>query len=125
MSLDFTYMVVLIVFSSFMLVAGLYLLARFNRLLVRQFKNELIRKNIVVWMIAMCLAFSLLPTNPELYKAISDKNLLQFFLTQCLGVTIEVLFVFNVLWIVVKYINKKKISFRKRMAVILLPLFFL
>jgi hypothetical protein len=108
-----------------MLVAGLYLLARFNRLLVRQFKNELIRKNIVVWMIAMCLAFSLLPTNPELYKAISDKNLLQFFLTQCLGVTIEVLFVFNVLWIVVKYINKKKISFRKRMAVILLPLFFL
>jgi len=105
-----------------MLLAGLYLLAKFNRLFRRQFKNELLRKNIVVWLIAICLAFGLLPTNPDLYTAISKHTLPVFFVIELVAVTVESLFVFNISRLVVKYVQKKIKSFRTRMAVILLTI---
>ena len=116
---NFIYLVVIVLFSTLTLLAGMYLLANFNRLLRRYIKNELLRRNIVVWMIAICLVLAILPTNPELYNAISNHKLLHYFLLQTLAVTAETLFVFNISWIVIKYTYRKNMSFRKRMAVIL------
>ena len=45
----------------------MYLLAKFNRLFKRSIKSELLRKNIVVWMIAICIITTLAPTTPEFY----------------------------------------------------------
>ena len=116
-SLDFTKMVAIVLFSSLLLLAGLYLLANFNRLFKPQFKNELIRKNIVVWMIALCLIMSVSPTNPDFYASVANHKVVHYFLLNCFGVTLEALFVFNIVWIVIKYLDRKKISFRKRMAI--------
>ncbi|MES1218938.1 MAG: histidine kinase [Bacteroidota bacterium] len=120
--LHFTYLVILVIFSMLMLLAGLYLLAKFNQLFRRQFKNELLRKNIAVWLIAICLAFALLPTNPDLYGAISNQTLPHFFVIEFIAVTVETLFVFNISWIVVKYIHRKVKSFRTRMVIVLLTI---
>jgi hypothetical protein len=105
-----------------MLLVGLYLLAKFNRLFRSLFKNELLRKNIAVWLIAICFAFALLPTNPDLYGAISNHTLPRFFINELIGVTVETLFVFNISWIVVKYVHRKIKSFRTRMAIVLLTI---
>jgi two-component system LytT family sensor kinase len=119
---DFTKLVILVLFSSLMLLAGMYLLATFNRLFRRQIKNELLRRNIAVWLIAICLIFAITPTNPELYNSIATHKVLHYFLVQCLAATVEALFVFNICWIVLKYIHRRNVSFRKRMAIILLTI---
>ena len=120
--LQFTYLVILVVLSMLMLLAGLYLLAKFNQLFRRQFKNELLRKNIAVWLIAICLAFALLPTSPDLYGAISTNTLPHFFVIEFIAVTVETLFVFNISWTVVKYVHRKVKSFRTRMVIVLLTI---
>src|SRR5258708_26769945 len=104
--LEFSYLVILVLFSLVMLLAGMYLLAKFNRLFRRQIENELVRRNVVVWMIAICLDMALLPTNPDFYGAITNHKLLHFFMLQLIGVTIEALFVFNISCIVVKYVQR-------------------
>jgi len=116
---NFIQLVILVLFSSLMLLAGLYLLAKFNRLFKRHLRNELLRKNIVVWMIAICLIMSVSPITPDFYTAFANHNVFQYFLFECLGITLEALFVFNISWIVIKYLSQKKISFRKRMGIIL------
>jgi len=118
-TLQFIQLVILVLFSSGMLLAGLYLLAKFNRLFRRYIKNELIRKNIVVWMIALCLIMSVSPTSPDFYASVANHKVVHYFLLNCFGVTLEALFVFNIVWIVIQYLDRKKISFRKRMAITL------
>jgi two-component system LytT family sensor kinase len=119
---EFKALVLLVLFSALMLVLGLYLLANFKRLFRRQIKNELLRRNIVVWMISISLVLALLPTNPELYTALGKHSLPHFFILELLAVTIEMLFVFNISWIIVKYIHRKIKSFRKKMAIVLLTI---
>ncbi|HMG67566.1 MAG TPA: histidine kinase [Chitinophagaceae bacterium] len=116
---DFSGLVLLVLFSSTMLLVGLYLLAKFNRLFKRYIRNELVRRNVVVWMVALCLIMSVSPTNPDFYAAFANHKVLHFFFLDCFGVTLEALFVFNVSWIVLRYLNRKQVSFRKKMVIIL------
>jgi sensor histidine kinase YesM len=115
---QFELLVILVLLSSLMLVTGLYLLANFNRLFRHSIKNELIRKNIVVWMASICCIIATAPTTPDFYGAFNDNKLLLFYLFDCIVATIEGLFVFNVSRIIFKSIQQKT-SFRARMAIIL------
>ncbi|MFI5187551.1 MAG: sensor histidine kinase [Chitinophagales bacterium] len=116
---DFIHLVILVLFSACMLVVGLYLLAKFHRLFRRQIKNELLRKNIAVWMIALCLILSVSPTTPDFYSAYYNHKLLNYYFLDCIAATIEVLFVFNISWGLIKYLNRRQVSFRKKMGTIL------
>ena len=118
----FLWFVVIILFSSLMLLAGMYMLAKFNRLFKSIIKNELLRKNIVVWLIAACLIFSVSPTTHDFDAAVQKHRLLQYYLFVCMMVTLEALFVFNVSRITIGYLRRKKISFRTKMAMILLTI---
>ncbi|HEY0432356.1 MAG TPA: histidine kinase [Chitinophagaceae bacterium] len=118
----FTHLFLFLLFSSLMLVAGLYLLAKFSRLFKSRIRNELLRKNIVVWMIAVCLLISVAPTTPDFYGALYKHRVLQFYELQCFGVTAEVLFVFNITYAVAGYFQRKNYNFRKRMGIILATL---
>lgn len=104
-------------FSSVMLLAGLYLLAKFNSLFRSQIKSELLRKNVVVWLIAICLILSLTPTRQEFYVGLSNHKILHYFLVQLIAVTIEALFVFNIARLVILYLNKKSTPFLKKMGI--------
>jgi two-component system, LytTR family, sensor kinase len=115
----FSELILPFLFSSIMLVVGLYLLARFYRLFKRQIRNEFIRQNVVVWMIAICLILACSPTTGEFYVAYVNHKILLYYAFACLASTIESLFVFNISWLILRYLNKKKVSFRNRMVTML------
>ena len=119
---NFPLLLSLVLFSSLMLVLGLYLLANFKRLLRRQIKNELLRKNIVVWMIAVCLILSVSPSNKDYYAAISHGQIFKSILLQIVAITIATVFVFNVTYQVVRIESVKNAPFKKRMAVTLVTI---
>src|SRR5215217_2713626 len=115
----FALMLLLVLCSSVMLVLGLYLLANFKKLFRRYIKNEFLRKNIVVWMSAICLILSVSPTNPEFYGAISSGKWLKALLTQITAITLMTFFVFNVTLLVLKIKSLQRTSFRTRMGIVL------
>jgi two-component system LytT family sensor kinase len=116
---NFRFLLLLILFSSLMLVLGLYLLAKFKSLFRRQIKNELLRKNIVVWMIAVCLIMAVSPSNKDYYAAVSHGILVKTILIQIVAITMATFFVFNTTLLVLKIKSVQRMSFRKRMATIL------
>ncbi|HET9824907.1 MAG TPA: histidine kinase, partial [Chitinophagaceae bacterium] len=116
---NFTTLAVLVLFSTAMLVAGLYLLTRFYTLLRRQIRNEALRRNIVVWMIAVCLTSSVSPFSEEFYKAINTHAILRYYCIELAATTMGVLIVFNISWAIAKYLYRRKVSFQKTMAIML------
>jgi two-component system, LytTR family, sensor kinase len=115
-------LILLVLFSSVMLVVGLYLIANFNRVLRHVIKKDLLRKNLVVWMAAVSLVFALIPTNPEVYHALGNTKWVRIFIIQISAVTLMMLFVFNTTTLVMKIRYIQTLSFAKRMAVILLTI---
>ncbi len=116
---QFAQLVILVISAAIMLLVGLYVLAKFNRLFKRHIKNEFLRKNIVVWIVAICLIMSITPTTPDFYASLASHKVINYFLLNCFGVTLEALFVFNISWTIIKYLDRRKLSFRSRMAIIL------
>jgi two-component system LytT family sensor kinase len=116
---DINSIVLIVLFSSLTLICGLYLLAKFNSLFRKQLSNELVRKNIVVWMVAVCLILALTPTRQEFYIGLMSHTLFHYFLVQLLAVTVEVLFVFNSTWFVIRRLRTKRVSFMQRMTIVL------
>jgi two-component system, LytTR family, sensor kinase len=113
---------VLILFSMVMLIAGLYLLTNFSTLFRYRIKNEVLRRNLVVWMIGVCFIMAITPTSPEFYSSLSMNKLHRFFILQLIAVTCLVLFVFNITWFVSERKFIQRLSFKKKMAVILLTI---
>jgi two-component system, LytTR family, sensor kinase len=116
---EFRLVLLFVLYSSVMLVLGLYLLANFKRLFRRLVKNELLRKNIVVWMIAVCLILAVSPTNGEFYQAAAKGAFLKTLLIQITAVTILTVFVFNTTLLVLKIKSVQRASFRKKMGIVL------
>src|ERR1043165_7153590 len=89
--------IVLIVFvSSVMMLAGLYLLAKFNSLFRGRIRNELIRKNVVAWLTAICIFLSLTPTYHDFSSVIEGGKIAHYFLLQIICITLGTVFVFNI-----------------------------
>ncbi|HEY6063759.1 MAG TPA: hypothetical protein VIV35_09130, partial [Chitinophagaceae bacterium] len=116
---DVISIVLIVLFSSLTLLCGLYLLAKFNSLFRRQVSNELVRKNIVVWLISVCLILALTPTRQEFYIGLMNHTMIHYFLVQLLAITVEALFVFNIAWFVIKRLRTKRVSFMQRMSIVL------
>ena len=115
----FYHLLILVLFSSATALAGMYLLAKFGTLFKWRIKNELLRRNVVVWMVALCLILAVSPTTPDFYTSFMRHKVPAYYLIQCVGATLEALFVFNVAWAVIRYLNRREMTFRKRMAIIL------
>jgi two-component system, LytTR family, sensor kinase len=102
-----------------MLVAGLYLLANYKSLFKRYVKNELLRQNLVVWLVGICFILATSPTSPEFYVNASSGKLVRYYLIQLAAVTGMVLFVFNITRYVSELKRVKDAAFRKRMVIIM------
>lgn len=116
---QFEALVLLVLFSSVMMVLGLYLLANFKSLFRRHIKNEWVRKNVVVWMVANCLALSVSPSSPDFYKAISTGKWIETFVIEITAITFMAFFVFNITLLIFKNKSVQKLSFKKRMGIVL------
>jgi two-component system LytT family sensor kinase len=116
---QFELLVIVVLFSSLMLVTGMYLLSRFNVFLARYIRHEHLRKNVAVILISICLILAVAPTTLQFYEAMVRNILGLFYAIEILGAILESLFVFNIAWLMAKYLVQKGVSFRKRMIVIL------
>jgi two-component system, LytTR family, sensor kinase len=119
MEFKFQYFIILILSSTLMLVAGLYLLANFKSLFKRYIKNELLRQNLVVWLVSICFTLAITPTSPEFYGSAISGKILRYYLIQITAVTGMVLFVFNITWYVSQLNRVKNAPFRKKMVIIM------
>src|SRR4030095_11384739 len=119
---QFELLVVLVLFSTCMILVSMYLLAKFNKLFKRSIKSEWLRKNIIVWMIAVCLITATAPTTPDFYTAFFKNKVTTLYPFLWFAATLDSIFIFNVSWLVVRYLDRKKLSFRKRMAIILVTI---
>ena len=107
-----------------MLVAGLYLLANFSQLFRRFIKNELLRKNLVVWLVAVCFILALAPTSPGFQQDAVSSGVIKYYLVTIVIITGMVLFVFNVTWFVSELKPVKSSRFKTKMAITLFTIIF-
>lgn len=124
MEFQFHHLVILILFCTSMLVVGLYLLANFKNLFNRFIKIELLRMNLVVWLVSICFILAISPTSPEFSKFALGGKILKYYIIQVSAVTGMVLFVFNITWFVAELKWVKSASFKKRMAIIMATIIF-
>lgn len=111
----------LVVFcSALVLICGLYLMANFRRLFRSWIKIEWLRKNLVVFLIAICFVISLTPTNPEFYGVATHGRVVRLFLLQIVAVSIMTLVVFNITALILNTRYVRNIGFKKKMAVLLI-----
>ncbi|MES1224076.1 MAG: histidine kinase, partial [Bacteroidota bacterium] len=118
-NLEFSLLLRAILLSSFMLVLGLYFLTRFNSLFKRVIRFEWLRKNMVVWLIAVCMILAISPTNHEFFEAAKKGSLAKVLTIQIVAITLESLFVFNTVYLMSLTKWVKRMSFRKQMMVTL------
>jgi two-component system, LytTR family, sensor kinase len=119
---SFIFFVILILCSSMMLMAGLFILSKFHRLFTRNIKNELLRQNVVTWMVAICLTLAVSPLSGEFYSALGKKGLLYAIWLQFSFATVSVIFVFNVTRVVARLPAVLKMSFIKQKTVVLIAI---
>jgi two-component system, LytTR family, sensor kinase len=118
----FFLLIVVVLVSGLILIAGLYLLANFNTLLRRWVRNDWLRKNVLAIVSAVCFSLALLPTNPEFYQAMPHARMLKYMGIQVTAVTAMTLVVFNVTRLILFTRYVRRMSFTRRMAVLLVTI---
>lgn len=119
MEFSFHFLLILVFFCTLMLIAGLYVLANFSRLFKSQIRNELLRMNLVVWIVAICFIMSLSPVSPGFYQYANSGKVMHYFFIQAIATTGVVLFVFNITWFVSEIKWVKELPFKKRMGIMM------
>ncbi len=115
---SFGELTMVVVCCSIILVLGMYLLVRFNSLFRKQISNEVLRKNIMVCLIANCLIISVSPTTIDFYSAYVAGHVLNFYLLDCIGITVEAIIIFNLARAILKKLNARNVSFTKKMTAV-------
>jgi sensor histidine kinase YesM len=103
---------------------GIYVLANFRKIFRNLIRNEWLRRNIIVWIVASCIVFAATPMNGELIYAIKKHGWKYAILGELIVITTNTLIVFNFAWFVAEHKLFGRLSFIKRKALVLLTLIF-
>jgi two-component system, LytTR family, sensor kinase len=113
--------IVLIAISLALAIAGLYFLANFTRLF-KVIRNELLRKNMAVWLVIFCISGALSPLSNAFFYILYTHGFWEILLLQLLSTTLNTLFGYNVVRLVIEHKKVKELSFIKRTVILLLTL---
>jgi two-component system, LytTR family, sensor kinase len=102
--------------------AGLYMLARFSAFFKRSIKNEILRKNIVVWLIVFCISNALLPMNGTFFYLLNKFGWGWMIYGQLIYATASTLIIYNLVRVVSQNKAVKKLSFALQTLVVLVSL---
>ena len=102
--------------------AGLYMLARFSTFVTRSIKNELLRKNIVVWLIVFCISNAILPLNGAFFYLLFKFGWWWMIYGQLLFTTAATLIVYNLVRVVSQNAKVRKLSFALQTLIVLVSL---
>ncbi len=114
--------VLLIAVSLVFAMAGLYMLANFSRLLRSNIKNELLRKNIVAWMIIFCMSVAMVPMSGGFFYLLEKHGWGWAIGGQFISATLCTLIIYNLVRVVADSRQLKKLSFVKHNLLILVTL---
>ncbi|MET0395074.1 MAG: histidine kinase [Chitinophagaceae bacterium] len=114
----FTHLIVLILFSSVMLMMAIYFLSRFNRLFTR-IKSIWLRQIMAVWLIATCFVLAMAPISADGYGMVAKKGWIYVIVTQFSFAVAHTLIGFNI----VRFIHLRpvvqRMPFARQKAVVL------
>jgi two-component system LytT family sensor kinase len=119
---NFLFFTVVVAVCLAMAVAGLFFLSRFRTLFRGRIRNELLRQNVVVWLIVFCLIIAVAPMNVELFYLLIREGILYTICVEMISATVNVLFVFNIVRLVAQSESLKKLGFTRHRVLILLTL---
>lgn len=114
-------LVLIVVVSTIMLGVAVYLLSIFNRLFIGV-RNKWLRKNLAVLVVGLCFMFSLLSASSEIFMKAAVQGWVKALALQMLQSTLIVLFVFNVVWAVMRIPAVKKLSFFRHHTVVVISI---
>jgi two-component system, LytTR family, sensor kinase len=112
----------LILFSLIMALAGLFLLANFTSVFRSSIRNEVVRKNVVAWLVIFCISAAMFPMNGGFFYILSVHGYSGLLLFQLISTTANSLFVYNVARYVAENKQVKKMSFLRVQLLIVLTL---
>lgn len=112
----------LIAVSLVFAIAGLYMLANFGRLFRSRIKNELLRKNIVAWMVIFCISIAMLPMSGGFFYMLEKHGWGWAIGSQFISATACTLIIYNLVRVVAESKQLKKLSFIKHNLLILVTL---
>lgn len=102
--------------------AGLYVLINFGRLLKGQVRNELLRKNILAWLIIFCFSVAMLPLSGGFFYLLERYGWGWAIGGQLISATACTLVIYNLVRIVAEKEQLKRLSFVKHNLLILATL---
>lgn len=121
MQIPFWIQVIIIVGSALMLTLAIYLMSVFNSLFAG-IRNQWLRKNLAVLLVAICFMFSLTAISSELFVQAAQKGWKKAALLQVLNTIIITFFVYNSFLLVNRIKAIKRLSFVRYHAIIILTI---
>lgn len=102
---------ILIAACLLLVMAGAFFLARFNNLFKGSVRNELLRKNILVWLIIFCLSGALSPMGGGFYYIVYKFGWWGMIIGHFISTTANTLFTYNAARFVAEHKRIKQLSF--------------
>jgi two-component system, LytTR family, sensor kinase len=121
MELPFWIQFLIIVGSALMLTVAIYLMSVFNSLFTG-IRNNWLRKNLAVVLVALCFMCSLTAISSELFAQAAKNGWLKAALFQVLNTILITIFVYNAFLLVSRIRALKQLSFIKYHAIIILTI---
>lgn len=116
----FLFFVILMIVCLLLVVAGVYLVARFNTLFKTSIRNEWLRRNVVVWLIIFCFTCSLFPISGGLFVILNKYGWWGLAIAQIVSTTVTTLFAYNATMYVINHPRIKKLPFIKNKLIVVL-----
>lgn len=117
--------VILVAVSLLMALAGLYLLARFNRLFRGSIKSEWLRRNLAAWLIIFMINGSMSPISGGFFYLLGKYGWLGTIAGHFGSTTVATLIGFNAMWALAGNKKLKQISFIKHKLILFVALILL
>jgi len=108
---SFLFFTILILSCLILAVAGLYVLANFSSLFRSSIRNELLRKNVVVWLAIFFISASMAPLGSGFFYILYLKGWWAFISIQLLATTADTIFVYNIARFVAGHRRIKNLPF--------------
>lgn len=121
MQIPFWQQVLIIIGSAAMLTLSIYLMSVFNSLF-SSIRNQWLRKNLAVLLVAICFMFSLTAISSELFVQAEQKGWKKAAFLQVLNTIIITFFVYNSFLMVSRIKAMKRLSFVRYHAIIILTI---
>lgn len=121
MQIPFWIQIIIIAGSALMLTLAIYLMSVFNSLFAG-IRNQWLRKNLAVLLVAICFMFSLTAISSELFVEAAQKGWAKAAFFQVLNTILITFFVYNSFLLVNRIKSLKRLSFVRYHAIIILTI---